>query len=243
MRSADVAVNNFVIAADWPTSAPVSMPRLTRFTSPRCTTSSTCASARSWRATGSSRSAAGRHDLQAAGVERAVGTLGEVVAPAHVGRPAADRVAFVREQRQRDGPAVVHLADDGVGREPHVVEELLAELERPVDLLDRVDLHALLVDLHDEHGEAAVLRRVPVGAGEAHRVRGRHRRRAPDLGAVHHPLVAVALGARQASGEVGTAGGLGEELHPLLLTAQHAAAGTSRSARACRSRRGSRRGC
>ena len=119
-----------------------SMPRLTRCTRPRCTTSSTCASATSWRATGSSAVPRAVTSFDAAGVERAVGTLGEVVAPAHVGRPAADRVALVREQRERDGPAVVHLADDRVGREPDVVEELLAELERPVDLLDRVDLHA-----------------------------------------------------------------------------------------------------
>ena len=142
LRSADVAVNSLVIAADWPTSVPFSMPEadalheaaLHDVEHVRLGDELACD-----RVVGG---AAGRDDLHAAGVERAVGALGEVVATAHVGRAAADRVALVREQRQRDGPAVVHLADDGVGREPHVVEELLAELERPVDLLDRVDLHA-----------------------------------------------------------------------------------------------------
>ncbi len=146
--------------------------------------------------------------------QRAVGAFGEVVAATDVGRAAADRVALVREQRLRDTPPVVHVADDRVVTQDDVVEELLAELERAVDLFDRVDLHPRPVDLHDEHGQPAVLRRVPVGAGQAHGVGGRHRRGAPDLGAVHHPLVAVAVGAGHAPGEVGTPGRLGEELHP-----------------------------
>ena len=77
-----------------------------------------------------------------------------------------------------------------------------------------------LVDLHDEHGQAAVLGDVPVGAGQAHGVVGVVRRRAPDLRAVQDEDVAVAVGAGEAAGQVGAAAGLGEELHPQLLALQ-----------------------
>ncbi len=159
-------------------------------------------------------------ELDVGEVAGAVGPLGEVVAPADVGRTAADGVAFVGEERLGDRPAVIDVADDGIDREPDVVEELLAELERAVDLLDRVDLDPGLVDLHDEHREPAVLRRVPVGAGQAHRVVARHRCGAPDLGAVEDPLVAVAIGPGDAPGEIGAAGRLRQELHPLVIAAQ-----------------------
>ena len=91
-------------------------------------------------------------------------------AAAEVGRAAADRVALVDEQAGGHRPAVVDLADDVGGRDRHVVEELLAELHRAVDLADLLHLDARLVDLHDEHREAAVLRHVPVRAGQAHGV-------------------------------------------------------------------------
>ena len=62
-------------------------------------------------------------------VARAVGTFGEVVAAADVGRTATDRVALVGEQGLGDAPPVVHVADHRALMQHDVVEELLAELE------------------------------------------------------------------------------------------------------------------
>ena len=101
-----------------------------------------------------------------------------------------------------------------------VVEELLAELVPAVRHLDLLDLDARLLDLHDEAGDAAVLGDVPVGAGQAQGVVGPERARAPDLRAVQHEDVAVAGGPGDQAGQVGPAGGLGEELHPELLAGQ-----------------------
>ena len=74
-----------------------------------------------------------------------------------------------------------------------------------------------LVDREHEHGEAAVLRHVPVGAGQAQAPVGPPRAGGPDLRAVQHPLVAVAHGGGERAGDVGAAARLGEELHPDLL--------------------------
>ena len=74
-----------------------------------------------------------------------------------------------------------------------------------------------LVDREHEHGEAAVLRHVPVGAGQAQAPVRPPGAGGPDLRPVEHPLVAVADGRGQRAGDVGAAARLGEELHPDLL--------------------------
>ncbi len=128
--------------------------------------------------------------------------------------------ALVEHPADADGPAVVHLTDPVVVRHLHVGHELLAELLRPVQHLDPVDLDAGLADREHEDGEAPVLRHVPVGPGEAEppvRPPGAGR---PDLRAVEHPLVAVAYGGGLGAGDVRSAAGLREELHPELLAPQ-----------------------
>ena len=52
-------------------------------------------------------------------------------------RSPGDRVAFVHEQSRRDGPTVVHVADDVGGGHDDVVEELLAEPGRAGDEAQR----------------------------------------------------------------------------------------------------------
>ena len=63
----------------------------------------------------------------------------------------------------------------------------------------------------------AVLRHVPVGAGQAQAPVGPPRAGGPHLRAVEDPLVAVAHRGGEAPGDVGAAARLGEELHPELL--------------------------
>ena len=78
------------------------------------------------------------------------------------------------------------------------------------------------LERHRDRGEPAVLRRVPVGARQAQPVVGLRRARAPHLRAVEDVAVAVAREPRERAGHVGSATGLGQELHPLLVAAQHA---------------------
>ena len=171
-------------------------PCVTRRTRWRPTSWRTCASATSWRTCGSPVRPVGRTSSARRSSPPPASWLPE--RPLQVGRAAADRVALVHQQPGGHRPAVVDLADHVGGRDRHVVEELLAELQRAVDLADLLHLDARLVDLHDEHREAAVLRHVPVGAGQAHGVVALGGAAAPDLRAVEDEDVAVALGPGEA---------------------------------------------
>ena len=95
--------------------------------------------------------------------------------------------ALVEHPAGADGPAVVDVADAVAVGHAHVGHELLAELHRAVEHLDAVHLDAGLVDREDEHGEAAVLGHVPVGAGQAQAPVGPPRAGGPDLRAVERP--------------------------------------------------------
>ena len=218
LRSADVAVNSLVIAADWPTSVAVLHAEADALHQSALHDVEHVGLRDELTRDRVVGRAAGGDDLHAAGVERAVGTLGEVVAPAHVGRTAADRVALVREQRQtrRSSRRSPRRRRSRAGRRTSSKNSWQNSSDPFTCLIGSTCTPAWWISMMNMV-RPRCLGDVPVGAGEAHRVRGRHRRGAPDLRAVHHPLVAVALGACQAPGEVGAAGGLGEELHPLLL--------------------------
>ena len=77
-----------------------------------------------------------------------------------------------RQRRVGDLPAVVHAADDVVLRAAGVVEEDLAELGGAVGLRDAAHLDAGLAHRHEQVGDALVLRRVGIGAGEQEAVVG-----------------------------------------------------------------------
>ena len=65
-----------------------------------------------------------------------------------------------------------------------------------------------------------MLGHIPVRARKAHCEVARERRRTPDLRSVKDPQVAVTVGPRNATGQVGATARLGEELHPKLLAAE-----------------------
>ena len=132
------------------------------------------------------------------------------------------RAPLEAEGGHRHLPAVVHAADDVVLRAAGVGEEDLVELRRPVGLDDGADLDALLVHRHEQVGDAGVLGRVGVGAGEQEAVVGVLGLGGPDLLAVDDPLVAVELGLALQAGEVGAGVGLGEALAPRRLALEDA---------------------
>jgi hypothetical protein len=106
--------------------------------------------------------------------------------------------------------AAAHLAD-GVGqRNPHVLQVDHPRVRAPVaDLVQQLVAEAGRVGGHDDLGEAAVAR-LGVGDGQqTHPVR-RGGVGDVDLGAVDHPLVAVAHGAGLDAGHVGPRVGLGD---------------------------------
>ena len=78
----------------------------------------------------------------------------------------ADRRPLVHQRRERDGPAVVDVAEAvGVG-DPHLVEEHLVEAGAAGHLAQRPHLDAGRLHVDDEPGEALVLGQVGVGAGD-----------------------------------------------------------------------------
>ena len=121
----------------------------------------------------------------------------EVLAQPHrVDQLAHERgAALVLQRHVRDAPAVVLGADPVRHGHAHVGEEHLGELRRAEHGLQRPDLDAGRVHRQDQPRDAAVLRRVGIGAHEELADVGDLAERAPDLLAVQHVVVAVALGA------------------------------------------------
>ncbi len=117
-------------------------------------------------------------------------------------------------------PPPVHLPDEVAGGDAGVAEEHLAEALLPGHLPDGPHLYPLLADGAEEVADAPMLGGLGVGAGEEDAVVGAVCVAGPDLLAVHHPLVAVELGAGSERGEVRAGVGLAEELAPDLLAPQ-----------------------
>ena len=123
-------------------------------------------------------------------------------------RAAADGAPLVIELPGCHVPAAVDFADDGIVTEFEVVEELLAELDRSVDLLDATQGDAGAVDGHHEHRQALVLGHIPVSAGQHQAVVGGESAGAPRLRAVDHPLVALSVGPGDDTRQIRSAAGL-----------------------------------
>ena len=135
-------------------------------------------------------------------------------------RAAADGAPLVIQLARGHLPALVDLADHRIVTELQVVEELLAELGRSVDLLDPAQRDARAVHSHQKHRQAFVLGHIPVRPGQQQAVVGGEGSGAPRLGAVDHPLVAAPLGAGDHTRQVRAAAGLREQLDEHLVAAQ-----------------------
>ena len=161
-----------------------------------------------------------------AGLGRQVGIVHRRRVTAFVARAAGefraltDGTAFVIELPGRHCPALVHLTDDRVVTHVDAVEEFLAELGSPVHLRDAPQGDSRMVDRNQEHGQAVVLGHIPIGAGQAQSVVGGERAGAPGLGAVDHPPVTLAFGARDDAGQVRSAAGLRQQLDQDFIAAQ-----------------------
>ncbi len=83
-------------------------------------------------------------------------------------RRGADARTLVHQRRDRDHPTVALTADDVLVGHVGVLDEELVELRLAGDLAQRPDLDLLLLHVHEEVGEALVLGRVGVGAGDEH---------------------------------------------------------------------------
>ena len=155
--------------------------------------------------------------LRRASAEDLVELLLEATVPG--GRRGA---ALEAERRHGDLPAVVHATDDVVLGAANIGEEDLVELGRAVDLLNRPHLDPGLLHRDEEVGDAGVLRRVGVGAGQQEDVVGVVGLGRPHLLPVDHPLVPVELGPRLEAGQVRAGVGLAEALAPRDLALQDA---------------------
>ena len=82
---------------------------------------------------------------------------------------AADIEALEAEQRFRDRPAVVQLADERIARHAHVVEEHLAEFLVPGDVADRPDRDARRVQIDQQEADAFLLLRLACRCAPADR--------------------------------------------------------------------------
>jgi len=98
-------------------------------------------------------------------------------------------------------------------------EEDFVEFGAARHLLDRAHFDGGVLHVDPEHGEALVLRHIRIGADEQDAVVAEMGAGRPDLLAVDDPVVAILLGFRAQARDVGTAGGLGEELAPDLVAA------------------------
>ena len=80
----------------------------------------------------------------------------ELIVPSAAAAPA-DRRALVHERRERDGPALVDVAEPVVVGNAHVGEEHLVERRAAGHLAQRAHLDAGCLHVDDEAGEALVL--------------------------------------------------------------------------------------
>ena len=123
----------------------------------------------------------------------------------------------MHQGRDRDDPAVPLAADQVLVGDVGALEEDLVELGLAGDLAQRANLHPVLLHVADEVGEALVLGRVGVGAGEQHAPLRLVRVGRPDLLPGDPPAAVLVHRLRLQRGEVGARLRLGEPLAPDLL--------------------------
>ena len=126
-------------------------------------------------------------------------------------------------QRRDDGPPPGPQLTDAVGvGDAYLVEEHLVEVLLTRHLTEWAHRDARQVHVEEEHRQSLVLAHVWIGAGEQLTDLGEVGLRRPHLLARHHPLVAVAHGARAQRGEVRPGFGFAEELAHQQVAAEDA---------------------
>ena len=135
------------------------------------------------------------------------------------GATAANGQSLVHQSGQRHLPALAHFAQAKAVRYPDVGEVHLIEIGITGQLLDRFGLHTGSFHIHQEGGQPLVFGHRRVGAGHNHAVVRVVGAGGPDFLAIDDPLVAVLLGLGAQCREVGTAGGLREQLAPDFFAA------------------------
>ena len=114
----------------------------------------------------------------------------------------------------RNPPAVVLLSDRVVDRNADFFQEHLAEFLGSGQLLNRSHFDSICMHVHDEVGDALVLRSSGIGSYEEDAPIGVLRMACPNLLASDHVVVTVAYGTCLQPGEVRASIGLGEALTP-----------------------------
>ena len=114
-------------------------------------------------------------------------------------RPARSFISVVMATAQ----PLPRAADDVLVGNARLLDEELVELRLIRDLVQRADLHLVLLHVHDEVGQALVLRRVRVGARHEHAPLGLVGEGGPDLLPVttHSPFDLTALVLSEARSE------------------------------------------
>jgi hypothetical protein len=124
---------------------------------------------------------------------------------------------FVLQQRLGDRPALAALADDPVRGRDRVAEEYLIEIVAAIDLLQRPDLDAGLVQVEQQIGNAVMLRRIRFGPHQREHIAAIARIGCPQLLPVDHPLPVAQLAARPQTGEIRSRARLAEPLRPAIF--------------------------
>ena len=159
-------------------------------------------------------------------VDRAVGARGFDEQAVLLLEPAVSGggrlAAFEGEGRVGHLPAVVDPTHHVVGRASGIGEEHLAELGGPVRLGDAAHLDTVLAHRNEQIGDAGVLWRRLIGAGEQEAVVGMVTLGGPHLLAVDHPFITIEHRGGLETRQVRTRVRLGEPLAPAGLTLQDA---------------------
>src|SRR5205823_10702127 len=118
--------------------------------------------------------------------------------------------ALVREHRVRNPPPTAGRTYTHRVRNTDVGEEHLVEMRRAGDLAQRAHVDSRGAHVEEERGDALVLRRVGITARQQQAPVAVVRAGRPHLLTVDGPLVAVTLGARPQTREVGACARFGE---------------------------------
>ena len=133
---------------------------------------------------------------------------------------AADRDAFIGQRVAADLPAAVHLAEHHVVGDEHVVDEHGVEHRVAGELPKRLDLDPLGLHVEQEVGDALMLGRAGVGAGQQRTPLRELRAGGPDLLPGDAPTAVDLRGLGGEAGEIRARTRLGKQLTPDHLAAE-----------------------